>query len=386
LDYRSGTTISDSIDYEFQGELRESQKRVAEGALYRPYGVVSLPTGVGKTVVALHCIAERKQKTLVVIEKSVLLEQWRDRITEFLGIPKSEIGVIGGSKWKIGEKITVATMQTLASQKSDISELVNQIGFLVVDECHHVPADTFQKVMAKFRCRYMLGLSATLERADGLGDLTHFYMGDTLYHDTTERAFQRGDILRPRVRIVWTGFSYAYKGDHAAMLKAIAEDPDRLELLVDVVSGFITRDGTPGIPLIVSDRIEHCKRIAEALGSAPEEFKVGLLTSDVKQKRREQIIGGVKSGELDALVATSSLIGEGFDCKEVDGLFLTTPFKAASRVQQMVGRIVRPYEGKPTPEIYDFVDLVPHCRRQFDERLKVYREQRYAVDPGLTAD
>jgi superfamily II DNA or RNA helicase len=371
-DYPQNATALDLVEYEFQGELKPYQFQAANSILKRPFGVLQLPTGSGKTVTALYCVACRNQPTLVIVHTKALLYQWQTEIEKFLGIPKAKIGLIGDGKFRVGDSVTVAMIQSLGKK---LNEVKDKIGFLIVDECHHTPAKTFHGAVSHFSSINMLGLSATPHRSDGLDELIHFYLGELVYKESTEECMNRGTILRPIIRTIKTNFDCDYKGDYSALIRSLTEDEQRLDLIAQAIM-FFTIDG--GNPLVVSDRKEHCERLEKEL--TKENFKVGLLTGDVKSKERESRIKYFESGEIHVLVATCQVIGEGFDCKKLDGLFLATPIKDPQKLKQLVGRIIRSDIGKRTPKIFDFVDKVWKCQSLYQKRCEVYREEGYSFE------
>ena len=166
------------VSFAFHGELRPFQKQAVKDILKRPFGTLSAATGSGKTVMALDVIAERKQPALIVVHTKELLNQWVDRIMSFLDIPMNEIGIIGAGKKNIGERVTVATVQSLYKCAGQVSQ---HIGHLVVDECHRAPSRTFTEAVTAFDSNYMLGLSATPWRRDGLSRLIHWHIGDVAH-------------------------------------------------------------------------------------------------------------------------------------------------------------------------------------------------------------
>ena len=155
----------DPVDFKFVGELRPLQTQAVDDVLARDHGLLESPTGSGKTTMALYIIAERKQPALIICHTLSLLDQWLDRIEQFLGIPRNEIGIIGGGKFNIGTRITVATVQSLYKQ---VDEVVPYIGHLVVDETHRAPSRMFIEAVSAFDAKYRLGLTATPWRRDGL--------------------------------------------------------------------------------------------------------------------------------------------------------------------------------------------------------------------------
>ena len=330
------------IGFEFQGTLRDYQQKAVEDVIKRGFGVLGAPTGSGKTVMALKVIADRAQPTLVLVHTKELLYQWRDKIRGFLNV---EPGLIGDGKYNIGP-VTVAVVNTA---KKHLNELPQYFGHLVVDECHRTPSTMFTDVVTAFDCQFMLGLSATTYRRDKLTKLIFFTLGDKTHEVDQAALKQDGAILTPEVITRETDFCYSYADDYPQMLTALTEDKDRNQQIVDDVIS----ETTQGICLVVSDRVSHCAELARLLDNAG--LSVELLTGQTKQAERTRIVQEVQGGNVDALVATIQLLGEGFDCENLTSLFLTTPIKFKGRLLQVIGRILRPADGK-RPKVFDYID------------------------------
>jgi len=183
-------------DFRFRGELRDFQTEAVESIFSRDFGTLSAPTVSGKTVMALYAVSQRRQPALIAVHSKELQSQWTDRIETFLGIPASEVGIIGGGKRKVGERITVALVQTLCKCAEDVAP---RIGFLIVDECHRIPSRTFTEAVTAFDCRFMLGLSATPWRRDKLSRLIYWHLGDKVFEVDKEALVDAGHILQAEV-------------------------------------------------------------------------------------------------------------------------------------------------------------------------------------------
>ncbi len=353
---------------EFQGTLRDYQENAVRAILARDFGTATLPTGAGKTVIGLAAIARRKQPTLVVVHTSELMHQWIERIGMFLKIPEAKIGIIGGGKRRIGYKITVGLIQSLTKCAEEIAP---HIGFVVVDECHRAPSKTFTECLARFDCRYVLGLSATPWRRDGLSQLIWWFVGDKVFELGKDAMVASGNILPAQVVSRETDFRTTYNPStqYAKMLSELCEDPARNRLIVDDVVRE-ARSGS-GVCLVLSDRKSHCETLYRMLER--KGVRASLLTGDLPMKQRQQVVDAVNGGEVKVLVATGALVGEGLDCKTLSSLFLATPVKFSGRVIQYVGRILRPAPGKRSATVYDYVDAhVPVLKHSARERRKVY--------------
>lgn len=327
------------LDLSFHGSLRPYQQQAVDGIQQKEFGVLEAGTGSGKTVMALSIIASRKQPTLILVHTKELLHQWQDRVKTFLDL---DAGLVGGGKFGI-QPITIAIVNTARKR---LSELVTCFGHLVVDECHRVPSTTFSDIVNAFDCRYMLGLSATPFRRDGLGKLIGWYLGLHRVVVDIKTLHDTGAVLKPKVIKRETTFRYHYKDDYPAMISSLVEDPGRNNMIAADIRRQ-AKDG--GVSLVVSDRVQHLEELAVMTGFGT------ILTGRTSAKKRKKIVTALEDGEIKILFSTLSLIGEGFDCANMDALFLTTPIKFDGRLQQVAGRVLRPAEGKKST-IFDYVD------------------------------
>lgn len=326
--------------YSFQGQLRPYQAQAVQSILGREFGVLEAGTGSGKTVMALAIIACRQQPTLVLVHTKELLYQWQDRIKTFLGI---EAGLIGDGHLDI-RPVSVGIVNTARKQ---LDSLVEHFGHVIVDECHRVPSTLFSEALRAFPAKYMLGLSATPYRRDGLDRLIAWYCGE--HRAKVERTVlhEVGAVLRPKVHTVETSFNYWYEDDYQDMVSALAQDKGRNEL----IAGCIDRVAKHGQVLVTSDRVKHLKTLAELSGHGEE----AILTGKTPKKKRRAMVELIRTGQLPVVFSTMSLIGEGFDVAGLSALVLASPVRYKGRLQQTVGRVLRPQGGKQ-PLVIDFRD------------------------------
>ncbi len=331
----------------------------------RSQGILEAGTGAGKTVMALALIAERKQPCLVIVHTKELLLQWVERIQQFLGI---EAGQVGNGKFNL-QPVTVATIQTARNR---LDKLTSVFGHIVVDECHRTPASTFQEVVTTFDAKYLTGLSATPYRADGLDRLIQLTLGNVIHRVDPELLRHTGAILKPEVRTVNTVFTFAGdpSSEYPLMMTALAEDMDRNKLIASCVEGELGEE--KGTLLLVADRTAHLFALAEIL--QVRGVNVAVLTGKTPAGERSEIVRDLNEGKIKVLASTASLIGEGFDCRGLSTLFLCSPIKSKGRLVQMVGRILRPADGK-RPRLYDFIDhKVGVLRHSAEIRQTIYEE------------
>jgi superfamily II DNA or RNA helicase len=296
------------VGFDFAGKLRPYQRDAAKAMLAKDFGTLAAPTGSGKTIVALAIIAERLQPTLVVVHTKELLSQWIERIGQFLGIPADEVGIIGAGKKRIGKRITMALVQSLYKCADEVAP---RIGHLVVDECHRAPSRTFTEAVSAFDCVYMLGLSATPWRRDGLSRLIFWYLGDIRHVVDAGQLVDEGAMVRAEVVSRETSFQTKLdpSAEYSKMLSELTGDEARNCLIASDIAQEASNGG--GICLCLSDRKQHClalqRILADDFGQPCE-----VLTGDLPAARRQAIVERLTAGGIRVLIATGQLIGEGF--------------------------------------------------------------------------
>jgi superfamily II DNA or RNA helicase len=358
------------VDFTFRGQLRPFQEDAVGRMMARDFGTLSSPTGSGKTVMALCMIARRRQPAVIVVHTKDLASQWVERIEAFLGIPAAECGLIAGGRAKVGDKISVALVQSLYKCAEEVSQ---RIGFLVVDECHRCPSRTFTEAVTGFDSKYMLGLSATPWRRDNLSRLIFWHLGDVHHEVDTSLLVATGAVLAAEVIERETGFS-AYHDpvvEYSKMLSELTADTARNLLIAEDVAREV-REGA-GICLVLSDRKAHCENLQALLRFR---FKVEseLLTGDMPLEARQEVVGRLNAGRARVVIATGQLIGEGFDCPNLSTLFMATPVRFSGRVLQYLGRVLRPAPGKDKARVFDYVDVkVETLVKAAKARQRVYR-------------
>ncbi len=255
-------------------------------------------------------------------------------------------------------------MAIVNSARKRLDELTPLFGHLVVDECHRVPSTLFTETVQEFPAKYMLGLSATPYRRDGLGKLIGWYLGLHRVAVDTATLKKTGAILRPEIITRSTDFMYRYDDNYQGMVSALVEDSNRNRLIAADIRAHQAEKG--GLSLVVSDRTAHLEALAEIAG-------IGcILTGKIPAGKRRKIVEGLEKGEIPVLFSTLSLIGEGFDCPAMDALFLTSPIKFEGRLRQVVGRVLRPAEDKE-PLVFDYEDIkIPLLARQARSRQQVF--------------
>ncbi|HSE37697.1 MAG TPA: DEAD/DEAH box helicase family protein, partial [Blastocatellia bacterium] len=368
-----------SIETQFHGELRPLQKEAARAFAAFDDGILCAPTAFGKTAVAAHLIATRKVNTLVLVHRRQLMDQWRERLALFLGLSINEIGQIGGGKTSRTERIDIAVIQSLV-RKGEVKDLVAEYGQVIVDECHHVSAFTFERVLRKVKAKFVVGLTATPIRKDGHHPIILMQCGPIRFNVSGKKQAATSNIRHeviPRftefeVPPEWADISI--QDIYAALIK----DDQRNELIVSDVLRAV-EDGR--VPLVLTERTDHVQLFVDRLSRrVPNVF---VMKGGMGKKQRDALASQIKAVPEDqqrVLIATGRYIGEGFDDARLDTLFLAMPISWRGTLQQYVGRLHRLHENKHVVRVYDYVDAcVPVLNRMYEKRLKAYTVVGYTV-------
>ena len=385
-----------SIDVEFSGTLRAEQEPAAQALLAADMGVLSATTAFGKTVIGAYLIGQRKVNTLILVQSSALLEQWKSSLEQFLDIhevlpelPKKRgrkkkrhlIGQIGSGKNTRSGIVDTAIMKSVCEgEEKTVKSFVAEYGMVIVDECHHVAAFTFESVLKAVEAKYVYGLSATPVRKDGHHPIIFMQCGPVRYlvdakSQAEKRTFSHFVVPRfTRMRLPDAkGIQDMYAG--------VVENENRNELLVTDTLNLIQEGRTP---ILLTERKEHAALLASRLSDKVKNVFL-LIGSDKQKEKREKMaaLQNVPDDEDVVVVATGKYIGEGFDSPRLDTLLLAMPISWKGTLAQYAGRLHRNYEGKHEVRIYDYVDIhVPTLERMYHKRLKGYAELGYQVKFG----
>ena len=370
------------VEATFLGELTKEQEAAADALLSHDTGVLSAATAFGKTVIAASMIAARKTSTLVLVHRRQLMDQWIARLGVFLDLPESAIGRIGGGKRKPSGIVDVAVIQSLMREK-EVNDVVADYGHLVVDECHHLSAVSFEAVARRAKARYVLGLSATVTRRDGHHPIVFMQCGPVRYRASAKdqarkRPFQHRAILCP------TAFRMSEDMDGERLpiqhvYTALAADEDRNALIFDDVLEALEAGRSP---IVLTERKDHAQLLVDRLGHFAK--NVLLLHGGMGARQRREIarrLEEIPETEERVLIATGRYVGEGFDDARLDTLFLVMPVSWRGTLAQYVGRPHRLHPEKREVVVYDYVDeAVPALRRMSGKRVLGYRSLGYSIE------
>jgi superfamily II DNA or RNA helicase len=371
------------LDVQFHGALRDEQQQSADALLQHEIGVLAASTAFGKTVVAAYLIAQQQVNTLVIVHRRQLLDQWVQALSQFLGLTPKEIGQIGGGKHKPNGKLDVAMIQSL-SQQGVVDDIVGNYGYLVVDECHHISAVSFEQVVRQSKAKYLTGLSATVTRKDGHQPIIFMQCGPVHYKvsdraQADKRPFEHKVVVRP------TSFRLPHHLQNAAaqsiqeVYTLLASDEARNLLIIEDVAAAVQANR---FPVLLTERREHLEKLAALL--AKRISHVFVMKGGMGKKQRLRLaeqIANVPSGESRVILATGRYLGEGFDDERLDTLFLALPISWRGTLTQYAGRLHRLNATKKEVIIYDYVDFeVPVLTKMHSRRRSGYKAIGYEIE------
>ncbi len=370
------------LDVMFKGELRPEQTAAAEAMMSHDIGVLAATTAFGKTVVAAWLIARRGVSTLVLVHRRQLLDQWVERLSTFLSLPAKSIGRVGGGRTRTTGLVDVALIQSLV-KKGVVDDRVGDYGHVIVDECHHLSAHTFESVVRQAKARFVVGLSATVARKDGHHPIVTMQCGPVRYRvnaraQAASRPFEHVVLVQP------TGFHSGRVPDpdrrveFQTLYQDLVDDVARTRRIADDVIDAVNHGRSP---LVLTERNDHLASLEQLLAAKVPHLVV--LRAGTGKKQRQAVadrLARVPADEGRVVLATGKYVGEGFDDARLDSLFLTLPVSWRGTVAQYAGRLHRLHDTKREVRIYDYADVnEPMLARMFDRRCRGYEAIGYTV-------
>jgi superfamily II DNA or RNA helicase len=384
------------LNISFMGDLRESQVPAVETMLENETGILHAATAFGKTVVCCDMIARRSLSTLILVDRTDLMNQWLKRLEEFLDIDeelpeyqtktgrikkrKSLIGNLQGAHDTLTGIVDVAMIRSL-KKKDGFHPMLKEYSQVYFDECHHAASDSAMEVLQEINAKYVYGVTATPKRGDGKEKINELLIGPVRYRFTAKDRAEEQNIDH----LVYPRFTRTVK-THRLSKTPYGNDAYDLIRNNDVRDEQIVRDVADCVkvgrtPVVLTKYVDHAKKLSERLKTYAD--RVILLTgADGTKARRAQVeeLHQVKDSESLILVGTGSLLGEGFDFPRLDTLFMATPVSGESVVEQYVGRLNRDYEGKENVIVYDYVDShIPKFDKMYAARLRAYKKIGYEL-------
>ncbi len=381
----------EEVQIRFKGQLTDKQEEAfCELSKYNE-GVLAATTGFGKTVIGARIIAEKRCPTLILVHTKELAKQWKVRLEHFLQISesiekhkknKSLIGQLGGGKKQLSGIVDIAIMQSMFEKDKSVKQLINQYGLIIVDECHHISAANFSRIISSANAKYIYGLTATPIRKDGHHPIIFMHCGPIRYKvDAKKEALQRefNHYIIPRFTSTRMPIFKKHNEWHITeVYQHICESKYRNEL---IVSDIIVSINAGRNPLVLTERTSHINYLVKLMEGM--DFEVIVLSGNLKTKERNKShkkIEALEDGDRFVIIATGKLIGEGFDEARLDTLFMAMPIAWKGTIAQYAGRLHRNYEGKNEVLIYDYVDVhIPVLERMYHKRLTAYRSLGYSI-------
>jgi superfamily II DNA or RNA helicase len=381
LHWRDERNAGQTVEASFLGALTNEQEAAVTALLRHETGVLAATTGFGKTVVAAAMIAARKAGTLILVHRRQLMEQWAARLHSFLDLPEENIGQIGGGMRKPTGVVDIAMIQSLV-HKGVVDDLVAGYGHLIVDECHHLSAVSFEAVARRARPKFVLGLSATVTRKDGHHPIIFMQCGPVRFRvDAKAQAAARPFLHRVVLRKTKFAPPSGPEGDRPRIQRLYAElaaNETRNAMIFDDVLKALEGKRSP---VILTERKDHALDLAEKLSRFAR--NVIVLTGGMGTKQRRATmrrLEDIAPTDERVLIATGRYIGEGFDDARLDTLFLAMPIAWKGTLAQYVGRLHRLYPAKREVIVYDYVDeAVPVLKRMSEKRLRGYKSLGYSI-------
>ena len=361
----------ENIAQDFNGQLKEIQVPIASKMIDELKstggGILNLHCGMGKTVLAIYIIAQMKKKTLIIVHKEFLMNQWKERLNQFL--PNAKVGIIQQNKVKVENHDVVIAMLQSVAMKSYERNIYESFGFTIVDEAHHISSQVFSRALPKISTRYMLGLSATLDRKDGLRRVFEWYLGKPTVcvqnMDVGEVVVNVIKLNDPQYQVPF--YNGNGKLNLAKLINTLVISPKRMKIILDWIKKFVKDNRKI---LVLSERRKHLEDIdlkAKELGLECGFYFGGLSQQKLKESESKQIILG-----------TYHMISEGFDLSSLDSLIFASP---KTDVVQATGRILRQGKNRKTiPTIVDIEDQIDYLKKKSKTRISYYKKNKFTIN------
>ena len=370
------------LDVSFGGTLRPDQEAAVAALLRHDTGILCAPTAFGKTVAAAALVARRGVNTLVLVHRTELLKQWQERLQAFLGVAKGVIGTVGGGKAKPTGKIDIAVMQSL-SRQGGTSDLVENYGQVIVDECHHLSAFSFEAILKRVRARYVIGLTATPIRRDGRQPIIFMQCGPIRH--TASKPAGAPQTLEVVPRYLAARIELPADAGIQEVFMHVANDAGRTNAIADEVANAFEQGHKV---LVLTERTGHLDAIGAALAHRVQ--TLFTLHGRMSTKQRAALISELDALPVDAprvLLSIGKLVGEGFDHPPLDTLVLAMPISWKGTLQQYAGRLHREHANKTRVRVIDFVDAGhPALLRMWDRRRRGYQAIGYRITAAPVSD
>lgn len=375
-------------------KLKPHQEEPINKLVLAQQGIYEAPPGAGKTVVCLEMFRRLQQKTIVIVDKKNIAQQWRERAEEHLGI---ETGLIGDDTYT-DKPLTIALVQSLSMFNRKFpykyrQKFYNKWGMIIVDECHHISAETWRTTVESFPAKYRFGVSATPDRENGMFAVSKLVLGDIIHVTDKKELYNNKTIMKPRVKAVSTKFNHSYfpthsyreceykpdckgkykvhRNNYQKILTKLSEDKDRAQLVVDNIIAYKDKNN-----IIISKRIKHLELIKEILH--PHISRVHMLTGNETTEERSEVVDLAMNNKI---IILSTLADEALDIPTLDVIHLVWPTKSIPLVKQQIGRVQRTAKDKENPIVFDYVDrLVAPLNNQWRRRRTHYFNSQYKID------
>lgn len=368
------------VSWKFQGELREGQETAVRKMIAEDYGVLCAPPGAGKTVMGCAMIARSRASALVLVHRAVLVDQWRETAMQFLGLKRNEVGIWRGSSPRITRRLDIAMLPSLTRVENPAAALAGY-GVIIVDECHHVPATSFEVVLKSCTSRRIYGLTATPKRKDRLEKLLFAQCGP-IRHTLVDAPTEEVRTVKVRRTTVALPPGAGPRSPIHVMWEALVQDESRIGV---IVADLLSCAAAGRSPLVLADRKVYLDRLQQALTAKATNVTCHRLDGQTGKKARNEVRRQIDEhfhgGTPFVLFATASLIGEGFDLPRLDTLVLAMPLSFKGRLVQYAGRLHRRHEAKGAAMIFDYLDdnhAIAHA--MFRRRLAGYKELGYRIE------